>query len=93
MIKIIEITVNGVTEIGPQRLWLMGDLNYDGTITTADGVAVYRHVYNKVSAFDADADRNMYDAADVNNDGNITEADAMEIFYKVAGMPSALDGR
>ena len=66
-------------------------MNYDGNVSTADGMAIYRKVAGKTSVFDLTIDLDILLAADINSDGNITTADGMAIYRKVAGKTSAFD--
>ena len=90
--KIVPITVESTAiNLGEQKLWLYGDVTYDGKITTADGLAVYRKYAGISSAFDVTTDPNILKAADINNDGQVTTADGTAIYRKYAGQSSAFD--
>lgn len=90
--KIVAITVG--TEdlaLGEMKLWLYGDVNYDGAVTTADGMAIYRKAAGKTSAFDLNPDPDALLAADINLDQSISTADGMAVYRKAAGKKSAFD--
>lgn len=90
--KIVPITVESTPlTLGEQKLWLYGDVTYDGNITTADGLAVYRKYAGISSAFDLTTDPDILKAADINNDGQVTTADGTAIYRKYAGQSSAFD--
>lgn len=90
--KIVPITVDSTDhDCGQLKLWLYGDVNYDGVINTADGMAIYRKAAGKPSVFDLSADSDILLSADINFDGVINTADGMAIYRKAAGKASALD--
>lgn len=90
--KIVSITVeDSAHDCGQLKLWLYGDVNYDGVINTADGMAIYRKAAGKPSVFDLSADSDILLSADINFDGVINTADGMAIYRKAAGKASALD--
>ena len=59
---------------------LLGDVNGDGKVTTADARMILLHIVGKV---EAGAFNEL--VADVNGDGNITTADAREILLMIVG--------
>ncbi len=90
--KIVPITVESTAvNLAEQKLWLYGDVTYDGKITTADGLAVYRKCAGVPSAFNLTTDPDILMAADINIDGRVTTADGTAIYRKVAGQTSAFD--
>lgn len=90
--KIVPFTVESTAvNLGEQKLWLYGDVTYDGKITTADGLAVYRKCAGVPSAFNLTTDPDILMAADINIDGRVTTADGTAIYRKVAGQTSAFD--
>lgn len=94
--KIITVIVGSSDAVlGEVKLWLYGDVNYDGVVNTADGMAIYRKVAEKSSVFDlftTPADKaDVLLAADINGNGKIDTADGMAIYRKVAEKSSAFD--
>lgn len=90
--KIITVIVGSSdAALGEVKLWLYGDVNYDGVVNTADGMAIYRKAAGKSSVFDLSADSDILLSADINFDGVINTADGMAIYRKAAGKTSALD--
>ena len=90
--KIITVIVDSSdAALGEVKLWLYGDVNYDGVVNTADGMAIYRKAAGKSSVFDLSADSDILLSADINFDGVINTADGMAIYRKAAGKTSALD--
>lgn len=92
--KILSITVTseGVTEdISEIKLWLYGDVNYDGKVDTTDGTAIYRKYAGKTSVFDSALDFDRLAASDVNEDGSIDTTDGTAIYRKYAGKSSVFD--
>lgn len=81
--KIVTITVSGSNvDMGQQKLWLYGDVNYDGSVKSNDAAQINRYVNNKSSVFDSGdaqtkAERTL--AADVNTDGSVKSNDAAQI--------------
>lgn len=81
--KIVEITVGSeAVDVGQQKLWLCGDVNYDGLIASNDATQINRYFNNKASIFDSGDTQTKIDrlaAADVNIDGSILSNDATQI--------------
>ena len=81
--KIVTVTVSGSdVDMGTQKLWLYGDVNYDGSVKSNDAAQINRYVNNKSSVFDSGdaqtkAERTL--AADVNTDGSVKSNDAAQI--------------
>lgn len=82
--KIVTVTVSGSdVDMGTQKLWLYGDVSYDGTVNATDSTQILRHFNNKSpNAFANGSDQDKIDrsyCADVNNDGSINATDATQI--------------
>ena len=81
--KIVEITVgDSKLDVGQQKLWLYGDVNYDGLVMSTDATQINRYFNNKSSVFDTGDEQTKADrlaAADVNNDGFVMSTDATQI--------------
>ena len=81
--KIVEITV-GTSDYscGEQKLWLYGDVNYDGAVKANDATQITRKVNKLGSIFDTGDSQTQKErliAADVNCDGQIKGNDAAQI--------------
>ena len=82
--KIVPITVDSTAlDLGQLKLWLYGDVNYDGRVTATDATQILRYFNNKnPNVFTAgtaqeQADRKL--CADVNGDGHVTGTDATQV--------------
>lgn len=81
--KIVAVTVGTADlALGEQKLWLYGDVNYDGKILTNDAVQILRYANNKKSVFnsgDAVTEAEQVLAADVTGDSKVLTNDAVQI--------------
>ena len=82
--KIVPITVDSTAlDLGQLKLWLYGDVNYDGWVTATDATQILRYFNNKnPNVFTAGTAQEQADrmlCADVNGDGNVTGTDATQI--------------
>ena len=82
--KIVPITVDSTAlDLGQLKLWLYGDVNYDGRVTATDATQILRYFNNKnPNVFTAGTAQEQADrmlCADVNGDGNVTGTDATQI--------------
>lgn len=81
--KIVEITVSTSDySCGEQKLWLYGDVNYNGIADDSDATQIIRYAALKTSVFNngdeaTKADRLL--AADVNSSGVVDDSDATQI--------------
>lgn len=81
--KIMSITVDGADlALGEIKLWLYGDVNYDGKIDTNDVIQINRHINTKgslitVGTVDEIAEKQL--VCDINNDGIIDTNDVIQI--------------
>ncbi len=81
VVKVIEITVSEYTELDALKLWLYGDINYDGVVLANDAAQISRYINLDESLFDLqdeDAEDRLL-AADINSDGQILANDAAQI--------------
>lgn len=85
--KIMTITV-GSTDLalGEMKLWLYGDVNYDGKVRAGDATQILKYVALK-RTFSEDE----LLAADVNGDGKVRAGDATQILKFIALKQSAFD--
>ena len=82
--KIVPVTVDSTAlDLGQLKLWLYGDVNYDGRVTATDATQILRYFNNKnPNVFTAgtaqeQADRKL--CADVNGDGHVTGTDVTQV--------------
>lgn len=85
--KIVPINV-GASDYtcGQIKLWLYGDVNYDGKIRTGDATLIYSHLAGERSFSD-----DQYSAADITCDGKVRTGDATQIYLLLAGESSKFD--
>ena len=85
--KIVPITV-GSTDYtcGQLKLWLYGDVNYDGKVKAGDATQILKYTSYKRTF----SEEEML-AADVNNDGKIKAGDATQILKYTSYKASAFD--
>lgn len=82
--KIMTIAV-GSTDLalGEMKLWLYGDVNYDGKVNATDATQILRYFNNKApNAFTSGTEQDQADrflCADVNGDKNINGTDATQV--------------
>lgn len=82
--KIIHISVDGeAVELGEQKLWLYGDVNYDKNVNTTDATQALRYFTQKSpNAFTQGTEQDQADrfiAANVNRDKAVNVTDAAQI--------------
>ena len=82
--KIISVTVDSTDhDCGQLKLWLYGDVNYDGKVTATDATQVLRYFNNKSpNVFTSGTAQDQADrllCADVNGDKHVTGTDATQI--------------
>ena len=90
--KIVEITV-GTSDYscGEQKLWLYGDVNYDGAVDNVDAGQINRYVAgigNVFSKGTATERTERLIAGDINCDGDVNNVDAGHINRHLAGVGS-----
>jgi len=97
--KIISVGVGGGDlPLGEIKLWLYGDVTYDGIVNAGDVMQVKRHVASLDSIFDAGSDQDKADremaanvTAIVSGDVLVNAADIMQISRYGAGLNSVFD--
>lgn len=82
--KIVAITVGSEDlALGKMKLWLYGDVNYDGKVNATDATQILRYFNNKApNAFTSGTEQDQADrilCADVNGDKNINGTDATQV--------------
>ena len=97
--KIVEITV-GTTDYtcGQLKLWLYGDVNYDGMVDSADVLQMNRYITYKTSIFgkgDAQEQAERFEAGNItaikNTDTIIDGSDVLQVNRYIAGKSSMFD--
>lgn len=85
--KIVSITVESTAlDLGQLKLWLYGDVNYDGKVKAGDATQILKYTSYKRTF----SEEEML-AADVNNDGKIKAGDATQILKYTSYKASAFD--
>lgn len=85
--KIVEITVESTAlDLGQLKLWLYGDVNYDGKVKAGDATQILKYTSYKRTF----SEEEML-AADVNNDGKKKAGDATQILKYTSYKASAFD--
>lgn len=93
--KIVSITVESTAlDLGQLKLWLYGDVNYDGKVNGTDAVQIQRSYASKIpNVFSVGSEQDISDrglCADVNHDGKINGTDAVQIQrYYANKLPNA----
>ena len=94
--KIIRISVDGeAVELGEQKLWLYGDVNYDKNVNTTDATQALRYFTKKnPNAFSQGTEQDQADrfvAANVNRDNAINVTDAAQMLRYFTKKPNAIN--
>ena len=93
--KIVPITVDSTAlDLGQLKLWLYGDVNYDGWVLANDATQIVRRANGIGSVFDTGDTATKADritAADLNADGTIRMNDAAQITRFVNGLGSVFN--
>ena len=93
--KILPITVDSTAlDLGQLKLWLYGDVNYDGWVLANDATQIVRRANGIGSIFDTGDTATKADritAADLNADGTIRTNDAAQITRFVNGLGSVFN--
>lgn len=93
--KIVPITVDSTDhDLGQLKLWLYGDVNYDGKVLANDATQIIRKANGVGSIFDTGDTLTKTDrvtAADLNEDGVIKTNDAAQITRFANGLGSAFN--
>ena len=85
--KIISVTVSGsAVDLGEIKMWLYGDVTYDGFVRTNDATEISLYL-----AFKASLTEEQQLAADVTQDGFVRTNDATEICLYLAFKDSVFD--
>ncbi len=81
--KIVDVTVASANaDMGEQKLWLYGDVTYDGATNTIDSTQIKRYSNSKSSIFDSGDSETKVDrllAADVNSNDSVDNTDSTQI--------------
>lgn len=94
--KVIPISVDGeAVELGEQKLWLYGDVNYDKNVNTTDATQALRYFTKKnPNAFSQGTEQDQADrfvAANVNRDNAINVTDAAQMLRYFTKKPNAIN--
>ncbi len=81
--KIVEITVgDSAVDVGQQKLWLYGDVTYDGTVDTNDVVQMNRYINTKGSLLTTGTANEVVEkqvVCDINCDGVVDTNDVVQM--------------
>lgn len=81
--KIVPITVDSTAlDLGQLKLWLYGDVNYNGVVDNSDATQVFRYAALKASIFNTGDETTKVErllAADVNSNNIVDNSDATQI--------------
>ena len=75
------VTVSGDTKMQNAEIWLLGDVNGDGTINAKDKKIIYGHINDSTTELTG----YIFDVGDVNKDGAINAKDKKLIFGHISG--------
>lgn len=97
--KIITITVDSSDkDLGELKLWLYGDVDYNGTVNSTDILHTKLKIATKPSIFDEGDEakkQERFEAANVtmivNTDPNLSAQDILQLKLKIATKPSVFD--
>ncbi len=73
-----------ISSLNPVKLWLVGDVNRDGSISIADVTALVNIILGKAT-YPEDADEYDFEAANVNGDDSISIADVTKLVNIILG--------
>ena len=96
--EIVPVTVSAALDLGTVKLWLYGDVTYDGAVNASDVLQMNRHISAMSSVFDAGTAREKADrlaAANVTlvtaGDGDVNASDVLQMNRYISAMSSAFD--
>lgn len=92
--KVVEITISDDLTMDVVKLWLYGDVNYDGRILANDAAQITRRTNNLTSVFDSGTDQDKADrflAADVIANNQILANDAAQVTRRTNNLSSIFD--
>lgn len=97
-VKIKAVSVDDATDLGVIKLWLYGDVVYDGIIQESDAQQLQRYIVGEASVFgtgspEDEADRLKAANVSIFSDGEerIESGDALQIRRYIAGLPSVFN--
>ncbi len=95
VVKVAPFTVSGsAVNLGELKLWLYGDVNYNGVVDDSDATQIVRHAALKASIFDSGDDATKQErllCADVNDSQYVDDSDATQIVRYAALKTSIFD--
>lgn len=97
--KIVEVTVGGSpVSAGQQKLWLYGDVNYDGSVNNLDILQINRNISSLDSIFDAGTDEDKESrnvaanvTALISGDTEVNNLDVLQINRYISSLDSIFD--
>ena len=95
LVGIAEALDGEAVELGEQKLWLYGDVNYDKNVNTTDATQALRYFTKKnPNAFSQGTEQDQADrfvAANVNRDNAINVTDAAQMLRYFTKKPNAIN--
>lgn len=95
VVKIVPVKIDGVVDLGRVKLWLYGDVVYDGVIQESDAQQLQRYIVGEQSVFGSGSPEDESDrlkAANVgifsDGDAELESGDVLQIRRYIAGLPS-----
>ena len=95
VVKIVPVKIDGAVDLGRVKLWLYGDVVYDGVIQESDAQQLQRYIVGEPSVFGSGSPEDEADrlkAANVgifsDGDGELESGDVLQIRRCIAGLPS-----
>lgn len=95
VVKIRPVEIEGTVDLGVVKLWLYGDVVYDGVIQESDAQQLQRYIVGEPSVFGSGSPEDEADrlkAANVgifsDGDGELESGDVLQIRRYIAGLPS-----
>ena len=96
--EIVPVTVSAALDLGTVKLWLYGDVTYDGAVNASDVLQMNRHISAMSSVFDAGTAREKADRLAASNvtlvtagDGDVNASDVLQMNRYISAMSSAFD--
>jgi hypothetical protein len=96
--EIVPVTVSAALDLGTVKLWLYGDVTYDGAVNASDVLQMNRKVASLESVFDAGSEQDKTDRFNAANvtavsagDETLNASDVLQLNRKIAGLASVFD--
>lgn len=93
LIKAVTVS-GGALDVGQVKLWLYGDVNYDGQVKSNDVLQINRYINGQQSMFDLgddEAKSMRVSASDINSDQSVKSNDVLQINRYINGLTSMIN--